>query len=362
MTELTILIPCLNEEDTIAKCINKAKKNLKKKKIKGDILVVDNGSTDNSVNICRRLGAKVIIEKKNKGYGHALRRGILEAKGKYIIMGDADDSYDFSVLHKFYNKLKKGYEFVQGCRLSSGGGIIKKDAMPFTHRYFGNPFFSFLLKFLFKIPFNDVYCGMRGFKRSIALRHNYICKGMQFAIENLLKFHLSTKKVTEVPIILYKDGRKKHSGHLRTVSDGFKTLKLILLLSPSWFYLIFQMILFLIFFNEIKSFFSQKSLSLNQAVDSNLLFISISLQLFFLWVYSKLMSINLGFSKESRFLNLFFKIFKIEYLFLIIFALFFIYFFVSSTVISLSAVILISIILFNSLMVSLTELLKDNQF
>ncbi len=361
MLELTILIPCLNEEDTIGKCINKAKTSMKKNKIKGEILIIDNGSTDNSIKISRRLGARVILETKHKGYGIALRKGIINAKGKYIIMGDADDSYDFSIINKFYKKLVNGYDFVQGCRFPSGGGRIKKNAMPFSHQYFGNPFFSYLLKFLFKIPFNDVYCGMRGFKKSIALKHNYICKGMQFAIENLLKFHLTSKKVTEIPIILHKDGRKQHSGHLKTVSDGIKTLKLILLLSPTWFYFIFQAFLFLLFFNDLTNSF-QNELGFNNLISKHLLFISISLQLFFLWVYSRLTSINLGFSKEGNFLKLFFKFFKIEYLILFLVILLFVVFFLNQYSINLNFIILVSIITFNSLIVSLTELLKNKQY
>ena len=359
---LTILIPCLNEEETIGKCIFKARNSLKKYKIKGEVLVIDNGSTDNSVEISKKCGARVIIETKFKGYGYALRKGIKNSRGKYIIMGDGDDSYDFKIINSFYKKLIKGYDLVQGCRFPSGGGTIKKDAMPITHRYIGNPFFSLLLKILFGSPFNDVYCGMRGFKRSIAMKHNYICKGMQFAVEHLIKFFLTTKKITEIPIILHKDGREKHTGHLKTYSDGFKTLKLLLFFSPTWIYFIFECILILIFHEEIKKAIVLYNDSLTEALNESFIFIILSLQIFFLWVFSKQISLNLGFSKENSFINFFFKVFKIEYLILIVIILFINTLFFEQFEISKNLLVLTSVITFNSLMISITELTKNKKF
>ena len=146
---LSVIIPCLNEEETLGHCLLKAKKSLKKYKIPGEIIVVDNGSQDNSIKIAKKFGARVVLENKNKGYGCALRKGIKVAKGDYILMADADNSYDFSIINKFYDKLINGYDFVQGCRFPIGGGVIKKNAMPITHKLFGNPFFSLLLKIFF---------------------------------------------------------------------------------------------------------------------------------------------------------------------------------------------------------------------
>ena len=202
---LSVIIPCLNEEETLGICLKKIKKAFIKYEIPGEIIVVDNGSIDNSVIIAKKYGVKIVIEDKNKGYGSALKTGIKKAKGDFILMGDADNSYDFSIINRFYKKLICGYDFVQGCRFPIGGGIIKKNAMPISHKLFGNPFFSFLLRLLFKSPFNDVYCGMRAFNRKIALKHAYICNGMQFALENLIKFIISTKNVIEIPITLHKD-------------------------------------------------------------------------------------------------------------------------------------------------------------
>tara|TARA_A100001015_G_C15013728_1_gene724463 strand:+ start:1032 stop:2120 length:1089 start_codon:yes stop_codon:yes gene_type:complete len=362
MKNLTILIPCLNEEETIGRCISKAIKNLKKHKIKGEVLVVDNGSTDKSIEISKKHGARVIIETKFKGYGYALRKGIKQSKGKFIIMGDADDSYDFNIINKFYNKLLEGYDIVQGCRFPSGGGVIKKNAMPFSHKFIGNPFFTFLLKILFGSPFNDVYCGMRGFRRSISLKHNYICKGMQFAIEHLIKFLLTAQKITEIPITLHRDGRKKHSGHLKTYSDGFKTLKLLLLFSPTWIYIFFETILIITFYSEIKNYFISSNYSVIKFLDQNFLFSILSFQIFFLWIFSKQISLNLGFSKNNAYIELFFKIFKIEYLMIFLLILLFNIFLFELVQFEKNFYILMSIVVFNSLLISLTEIIKNKKF
>ena len=162
--ELSIVIPCLNEEDTVGLCIDKAFSNLKKLKITGEVILSDNGSSDNSVSIAQTKGAK-IVNVKNKGYGAALKAGIEKSKGKYILFADADNSYDFNQIDKFYEELKKGNDLVQGCRLESGGGKIEKGAMPFSHRYFGTPLLSFVARLFYKLPFKDIFCGMRAFKR-----------------------------------------------------------------------------------------------------------------------------------------------------------------------------------------------------
>ena len=360
---LSVIIPCLNEEETLGLCLKKAKNSLKKYKIPGEIIVVDNGSKDSSVKIAKKFGAKVFVESKNKGYGCALRAGIKKAKGDFILMADADNSYDFSIINKFYKKLIEGYDFVQGCRFPIGGGVIKKNAMPISHKIFGNPFFSLLLKIFFQSPFNDVYCGMRAFKRNIALKHSYICDGMQFALENLIKFLLTTKNVTEIPITLHKDGRTKHRGHLNTVSDGVKTLKLILIFSPNWIYAFLSLFLTFIFQEDLNYFFSNfKNNTFFDISNLVLLYLILLIQIFFFWVYSKLVTINLGFSKENEFLNIFFKVFKIEYLLLLMLVYFIM---ILANILTLQNHIfnlIFCIIFFNSLMISMTELEKKKKF
>jgi glycosyltransferase involved in cell wall biosynthesis len=166
LPEVSIIMPCLNEADTLAACIGKAKRALNEQKIAGEIIVADNGSTDGSLAIATKLGAR-LIHVREKGYGSALMGGILAAQGKYIIMGDADDSYDFLETPKFLEKLREGFDIVQGCRLPSGGGVVKPGAMPFLHRVWGNPMFSFLARWWFRSPLHDVYCGLRGFRKDV---------------------------------------------------------------------------------------------------------------------------------------------------------------------------------------------------
>ncbi len=164
--EVSVVIPCLNEQDTLATCIEKARRAFRERNIAGEILVADNGSTDSSRAIAEREGARVVTVKES-GYGSALMEGIAAANGRFIIIGDADDSYDFLELPKIVEKLREGFDLVQGCRLPAGGGSIQPGAMPFLHRWIGNPFFSFLARKWFRAPINDVYCGLRGFTKAI---------------------------------------------------------------------------------------------------------------------------------------------------------------------------------------------------
>lgn len=239
--ELSVVIPCLNEADTLEICIAKINQILNEHKIEGEIIVADNGSTDGSPQIANRLQARLVTIEE-KGYGNALMGGIAAAKGKFIIMGDADDSYDFLEIPKFLEKLRQGYDLVQGCRMPSGGGTIKTGAMPFLHRWWGNPMFSYLVRAWFKAPINDVYCGLRGFTKVHYESLNQRCVGMEFAIEMIIKSSLYAKsrgtKIAEVPITLHPDGRKSHAPHLRTFRDGWRTLRFFLMCSPRWLFLI----------------------------------------------------------------------------------------------------------------------------
>lgn len=217
--KLTILMPCLNEQETIGICIEKAQKYLEKNKISGEILIVDNGSTDNSVKIANNLGARVVKE-ENRGYGNVLINGNNSAKGQYIVMGDSDDSYNFEELDDFIKELENGYDIVIGNRFK---GKIEKGAMSFSHRYIGNPILSGLARILYKTKIGDFHCGLRAYKRDKILSLNLKSPGMEYASEMIVEAIKNNLKITEVPITLYKDGRNRKS-HLRTIRDGMRHL------------------------------------------------------------------------------------------------------------------------------------------
>jgi len=229
-------MPCLDEADTLASCIEKAHAALREAGIAGEVVVADNGSRDGSQQIAVRCGAR-LVEVEPRGYGHALMAGIGAARGRFVIMGDADDSYDFGELPRFVARLREGYELVQGCRLAGGGGTIRPGAMPFLHRALGNPLFSALARRWFRAPIHDVYCGLRGFTRSLYERLDQRCTGMEFATEMIIKASLYGARIAEVPITLYRDGRQAHPPHLRTFRDGWRTLRFFLMFSPRWLFL-----------------------------------------------------------------------------------------------------------------------------
>ena len=228
-------MPCLNEADTLAVCIGKAIAGLAAAGVNGEVVVADNGSSDGSMEIAQQAGARVVRVEK-KGYGNALMGGIEAAESPFIIMGDADDSYDFREVPKFVEKLKAGFELVQGCRLPSGGGRVLPGAMPFLHRWWGNPMFSILARWWFHAPIHDVYCGLRGFTKALYQRLDQRCTGMEFATEMIIKSSLHGAKIAEVPITLHPDGRKAHAPHLKTFRDGWRTLRFFLLHSPRWLF------------------------------------------------------------------------------------------------------------------------------
>lgn len=243
--EVTILMPCLNEADTLEACIQKAWQGLKAAGADGEVLVADNGSTDPSVQIAERCGARV-VHVAEKGYGNALMAGIESAKGQFVIMGDADDSYDFQEIPRFVEKLRTGADLVQGCRLPAGGGIVKRGAMPFLHRWWGNPMFSLLARVWFGAPIHDVYCGLRGFRKDFQQALQQRCTGMEFATEMIIKTSLRRAKIEEVPITLHPDGRKSHAPHLKTFRDGWRTLRFFLMCSPKWLFLVPGVLLILL--------------------------------------------------------------------------------------------------------------------
>lgn len=235
--EISVVMPCLNEADTIAVCVRKAIAALEANGIAGEVVVADNGSTDRSVAIAEREGARV-VHVKEKGYGAALMGGIAAARGRAILMGDADDSYDFGELPKFVAKLREGYELVQGCRLPTGGGRVRRGAMPLLHRWWGNPMFSWMVRQWFRAPIHDVHCGMRAFTKELYARLDQRCTGMEFASEQVIKASIHGARIGEVPITLHKDGRLSHPPHLKTFRDGWRHLRFYLMYSPRWLFLL----------------------------------------------------------------------------------------------------------------------------
>jgi glycosyltransferase involved in cell wall biosynthesis len=243
--EVSIVMPCLNEADTLAVCLRKARRALENDGIAGEVIVADNGSTDGSQRIAEEHGAR-LVEVPARGYGNALMGGIAAARGRYIIMGDADDSYDFLAIGPFVHKLREGHDLVQGCRLPGGGGTIAPGAMPFLHRWWGNPMFSMFARWWFRAPIHDVYCGLRGFSREFYQKLDQRCTGMEFATEMIIKASLHGAKIAEVPITLHPDGRKSHAPHLKTFRDGWRTLRFFLMYSPRWLFLMPGLLLILL--------------------------------------------------------------------------------------------------------------------
>jgi len=234
--ELTILMPCLNEAETLAQCVEKARLGLERSGLPGEILVADNGSTDGSQAIAEKLGARVVAVPE-KGYGSALRGGVRAARGRWIIMGDADASYDFSDLGGFVKNFQEGNELVMGCRLPVGGGTILPGAMPWKNRWIGNPILSFIGRLFFKCPAHDFHSGLRGFTREAFEKMDLKTTGMEFASEMVIKSTLKGLKISEVPVTLHPDGRSRPP-HLKPWRDGWRHLRFMLLYSPRWLFLV----------------------------------------------------------------------------------------------------------------------------
>ncbi len=231
--ELSVVMPCLNEAETLAVCIQKAQAFFDRENIQGEVIIADNGSTDGSQKIAQDLNATV-VNVSQKGYGSALRGGIEAANGKFIIMGDADDSYDFTNLMPYVLKLREGNDLVMGNRFKGG---IKKGAMPFLHKYLGNPVLSFIGRLFFKSKIGDFHCGLRGFSKEAYYKMELKTAGMEFASEMIVKASLKNLKIVEVPTILSPDGRSRPP-HLNTWRDGWRHLRFLVLYSPNWLFLI----------------------------------------------------------------------------------------------------------------------------
>ena len=230
--EVSVVMPCLNEAETLRTCIEKALSAMKSSGIRGEVIVADNGSSDGSRELARSCGARV-VEVDSRGYGAALMGGIGAAAGEYIIMGDADDSYDFTQVPGFVGELRKGYDVVLGNRFRGG---IQPGAMPVLHRYLGNPGLTKLGQVFFHCPSGDFYCGMRGFRKDAYERMHLRTTGMEFATEMVVKATLLGMRIAEIPTTLSPDGRSRPP-HLRTWRDGWRTLRFFLLYSPRWLFL-----------------------------------------------------------------------------------------------------------------------------
>ncbi|HMA74249.1 MAG TPA: glycosyltransferase family 2 protein [Xanthobacteraceae bacterium] len=230
--ELTILMPCLNEAETISTCVTKAKSFLARAGIAGEVLIADNGSSDGSVALAQRDGARVIAVAE-RGYGAALRAGVAAARGRFVVMGDADDSYDFSGLDPFIAKLRGGCDLVMGNRFAGG---IAPGAMPFLHRYLGNPVLSFIGRTFFRAKIGDFHCGLRGFRRDAILGLGLRTSGMELASEMVVRAAIVNLTIAEVPTTLAVDGRSRPP-HLRTWHDGWRHLRFLLMFSPRWLFL-----------------------------------------------------------------------------------------------------------------------------
>ena len=311
--EVSIVIPCLNEAKSLGFCLDKAFRFLKENNIAGEVIVVDNGSTDDSVKIANSFSTR-LIEEEEKGYGRAIITGMKAAKGKYLFMGDADDSYDFYPLMPFMDKMRNGYDIVIGNRFKGG---IKKGAMPFLHQYLGNPVLSFIGRLFFNIKIGDFLCGLRVLSKQCFEDLQLRTTGMEFGPEMIVKAALHKKKMTEVPIILYPDKRKRAS-HLKTWSDGWRNLRFLLLYSPKWLFLIPGLLMMVIgfilsiFITIAPINFDGKKLDVHTLVYTSGAIV-IGFQFISFYLFSKLYAATHGLLPfQENFLNRFYKYFQLE--------------------------------------------------
>jgi glycosyltransferase involved in cell wall biosynthesis len=313
--DLTVLMPCLNEADTIATCIKKGLQSLADSGLRGEVLIADNGSTDGSIEIAKNLGARV-VNISRKGYGNALRGGIEAACGRWIIMGDSDDSYDFSALAPFVEKFRQGFELVMGCRMPYGGGTILPGAMPWKHRWIGNPALSFIGRLFFNCPVRDFHCGLRGVTNEGFAKMQLKTSGMEFASEMVIKATLRRLKIAEVPITLHRDGRS-HPPHLRNWRDGWRHLRFMLLFSPRWLFLwpgLFLLLIGLALFVPLS--ISPVQIGRVQFNTNTLLvagmMVIVGFQVLFFGFFTKLYCVARGLLPENRRLTLLAGLFSLE--------------------------------------------------
>ena len=302
--EVSIIMPCLNEAETLETCIKKAQWFIKENDLAGEVIIADNGSNDGSQEIANRLNARV-VNVPAKGYGSALKGGIEAAKGKYIIMGDADDSYDFSNLNPFIKKLRNGYDLVMGNRFKGG---IESGAMPFLHRYLGNPVLTGIGKLLFNSSCNDFHCGLRGFRKDAISSLELQTTGMEFASEMVVKATLHKMQITEVPTTLSPDGRSRPP-HLNTWRDGWRHLRFLLMYSPRW--LFFYPGIFLILAGLLATLSLLPSPKVHSLLYSSTA-MTIGFQIVTFALFTKVFGISEGLLPEDRRLNRLFRYLNLE--------------------------------------------------
>ena len=308
--EVSVVMPCLNEEEAVGICIKKAKRALDDLNIKGEIIVVDNGSSDNSVAIAQREGAKVVFEPE-KGYGSAYLKGFKEARGDIIVMGDADNTYDFSQIGRFILPLKEGYDFVIGSRFK---GKIKKGAMPWLNRYIGNPILTFLLRFFFKSHLSDVYCGMRSFKKRAYNKMNLISSGMEFALEMIVSTLRLNLKIKEVPIsYLPRRGRSK----LSPIMDTWRSVRFMLLFSPDYLFLIPGLTLFILGIVFVFLFLRENIVLFGHHCGVHMMLVAslsaiIGFQIINIGIFAKSYSVAERYINSDRIVSFFIKHFNLE--------------------------------------------------
>ena len=305
--ELSIVMPCLNEAETIAICIEKAKAFMKKNNISGEVIIGDNGSTDGSQELAEKQGA-IVVNVKRKGYGNASRGAIEASKGKYIITADTDDSHDILNLNPFVEKLRDGFDLVMGNRFK---GENKKDAMPFLHRYVGNPILTFLGNLFFKTNLGDFHCGLRGFTREAYDKMELSTTGMEFASEIIVKASLLNLSIAEVPTTVFPSGRNRKA-HLRTFPDGWRHLRFLLLYSPKWLFLIPGLFCMLIgIIGTFYVLFNSDNTSLNLIPLFAGLFL-ISFQFVVFYALTKIYATNHGLIPRKKSYNKLFNYFTLE--------------------------------------------------
>lgn len=314
-------MPCLNEASTLAICITKAKHSLSVLGIDAEVLIADNGSTDGSQEIAISAGVRV-VQVSERGYGAALRAGIAAAQGRYVIMGDADDSYAFDAIEQFYRRLQAGHQLVMGNRFQGG---IAPGAMPALHRYLGNPVLSFIGRLFFRTPVGDFHCGLRGFERQAILDLGLQTCGMEFASEMVIKATMAKLRICEVPTTLQPDGRNRPP-HLRSWRDGWRHLRFMLLLSPRWLFLYPGLALF--FFGTTSSLWLLPELRIVGGIGfdiHSLLYASaagvVGLQLMLFGVLARCTGSCLGILPESSLTRWLLSRFRLEFGILIAFAL-----------------------------------------
>jgi glycosyltransferase involved in cell wall biosynthesis len=311
--EFTILMPCLNEAETIGQCVAKARAFLMRSRLNGEILVSDNGSTDGSQALAEANGARV-VDIRERGYGSALIGGIRAARGTYVIMGDSDNSYDFAKLEPFVEKLRQGFHLVMGNRFQ--GGILP-GAMPLLHRYLGNPVLSALGRMFFHAPCGDFHCGLRGFHRGAILGLDLQAPGMEFASEMVVKATIKDLQIGEVPTVLSPDGRS-HPPHLRSWRDGWRHLRFLLLFSPRWLFLYPGLALFLVGLLAMAWLLPVPRRIGNITFDIHTLFyaslvVVVGYQSMLFWVFTKIYGAREGIVPPDPWFRSFVGVFRLEF-------------------------------------------------